>query len=89
MGTVQAMVKSPQEECFSALTTMSASTARRITMMKSTATMAVIPATLPISSLAICPSDFPSRRMEAKRITKSCTAPATTTPAMSQSVPGR
>ena len=44
-------------------------------MISSTVTRAMKPPTLPISSRAICPSDFPLRRMEANRITKSCTAP--------------
>ena len=44
-------------------------------MISSTVTSAMKPPTLPISSRAICPSDFPFRRMEANRITKSCTAP--------------
>ncbi len=58
-------------------------------MMESTATMAASPVTGPISSLAIWPSDLPSRRIEPKRMTKSWTAPASTTPKTIQSVPGR
>ena len=38
---------------------------------------------------AIWPSDLPSRRIDAHRITKSCTAPPSTTPTMSQIVPGQ
>ena len=40
-------------------------------MMESTAIIAAMPVTGPISSFAIWPSDFPSRRMEPNRITKS------------------
>ena len=71
IGMVQRMVKTPHGLSFSALTTTSASTASRMIMMASTATMASSPVTGPVSSLAIWPSDLPSRRMEPKRITKS------------------
>jgi hypothetical protein len=60
-----------------------------MTMINSTVINAAKPATLPISSRAICPSDLPSRRMEANRMTKSCTAPPSTAPMMIHSVPGR
>ena len=83
------MVKTPHGLSLSAFTTTSASTASRITMMASTATMASRPVTGPVSSLAIWPSDLPSRRIEANRMTKSCTAPASTTPITIQMVPGR
>ena len=53
------------------------------------AIIAARPATGLTSSFAICPRDFPSRRTEAHRIKKSCTAPPSTTPAMSHKVPGR
>src|SRR5439155_1545503 len=66
-----------------------ASTASRMIMMNSTASIAVAPAAGFNSSFAICPSDLPSRRSEQKRMTKSCTAPPTTTPITSHSVPGR
>ena len=89
MGMVAAMVKVPQGLPFSALTTTSATTASRMTMIKSTVTRATKPPTLPISSRAIWPSDLPSRRMEANRMTKSCTAPPNTAPMMIHSVPGR
>jgi len=58
-------------------------------MMKSTASIAVAPAAGFTSSLAIWPSDLPSRRSEQNRIVKSCTAPPSTTPITSHSVPGR
>ena len=83
------MVTVPHGLARSAFTTTSASTAMSTIMMPSTATSAVMPATVPISSLAIWPSDLPSRRTEAARITKSCTAPPSTTPTMIQMVPGR
>jgi hypothetical protein len=73
----------------SAFTTTSASTAISTSMMPSTATRAVKPATGPISSLAICPRDLPFRRSDEQRITKSCTAPPRATPMMIQSAPGR
>ena len=83
---VQAIVNSPQGDALSALTTISASTASRMIMIRSTAT---IPAMAFTSSFAMWPRDFPSRRSEQKRIVKSCTAPANTTPITSHSVPGR
>ena len=86
---VAAMVKVPQGLPFSALTTTSATTASRITMISSTVISAAKPPILPISSRAIWPSDLPSRRMEQNRITKSCTAPPSTAPMMIHSVPGR
>ena len=58
-------------------------------MISSTVSSATKPPTLPISSRAIWPSDLPSRRMEANRMTKSCTAPPSTAPMMIHSVPGR
>ena len=58
-------------------------------MMQSTATSAMKPPTVPISSRAIWPSDLPSRRIENSRMTKSCTPPPSTAPMMIQSVPGQ
>jgi len=89
IGMVAAMVNVPQGLPFSAFTTTSAITASMMTMINSTVIKAAKPATLPISSRAICPSDLPSRRMEANRMTKSCTAPPSTAPMMIHSVPGR
>ncbi len=89
MGIVQAMVKNPQGEARRAFTTTSASTASRMIMIMRIATIPVNPATRLISSFAIWPSDFPSRRSEQQRIVKSCTAPASTTPMTIQIVPGR
>ena len=89
MGIVQAMVNSPHGLALSAFTTTSASTASRMIMIARMATIAASPATGLTSSFAIWPSDFPSRRSDATRIVKSCTAPPRTTPAISQSVPGR
>lgn len=86
---VQAMVNRPQGLAFRAFTTISASTAMRMIMMKRTASMAVSPAAGEISSLAIWPSDLPFRRREQHRMVRSCTAPPSTTPITSQSVPGR
>ena len=89
IGIVQAMVNTPHGLSLSAFTTTSASTAERITRIASTATMASSPVTYPVSSLAIWPSDLPSRRIEPNRMMKSCTAPASTTPNTIQIVPGR
>ena len=89
IGMVQAMVNIPHGLSRRALTTTSASTASRMIMMARMAIIAASPVTGPTSSLAIWPSDLPSRRIEAKRITKSCTAPPRTTPKTIQSMPGR
>ena len=77
-------VNSPHGLSRSAFTTTSASTASKMIMIAKMATMPAMPATLFTSSFAICPSDLPSRRIDAHRITKSCTAPPRTTPTMSQ-----
>ena len=89
IGTVQAMVKRPHGLSRSAFTNTSASTASRMIMMAMMATIAARPATGLTSSFAIWPRDWPSRRIDAQRMTKSWTAPAKTTPAISHSVPGR
>ena len=89
IGIVRPSVTVPHGLARSALTTTSASTAIRMIMIPSIATSAVKPATGPISSFAIWPSDLPSRRMDAQRITQSCTAPPSTTPTTIQRMPGR
>ena len=89
IGIVRPIVTMPHGLDLSAFTTTSASTASSTIMMPSTATSAVMPATGPISSFAIWPSDLPSRRIDAQRITKSCTAPPSATPTMIQMMPGR
>ena len=89
IGIVHAIENVPHGEFASALTTTSASTASRITMIASTATSAAAPPTGPISSRAIWPSDLPSRRIEKNSVTMSWTAPAKMTPTMIQIVPGR
>ena len=76
MGIVAKIVNVPHGLPLSALTTTSATTARRTIMIRSTVSSAVKPPTGPISSRAISPSDLPSRRIDAKRMTKSCTQPA-------------
>jgi hypothetical protein len=58
-------------------------------MMAKIAIIAAVPASGLTSSRAIWPSDLPSRRIEAIRITKSWTAPPKITPAISHIVPGR
>ena len=89
MGMVAAIVKVPHGLPFSAFTTTSATTASRMIMIINTVSSATNPPVLPISSRAIWPSDFPLRRMDANRITKSCTAPPSTAPMMIHRVPGR
>ncbi|MNO04401.1 hypothetical protein D3C81_2254150 [compost metagenome] len=79
----------PQGLWASALTTIIASTASMITMIMKVATRAMTPATGPISDLISSPRERPSRRVETNSTMKSCTAPASTTPASSQSMPGR
>ena len=89
MGMVAATVKTPHGLSASRFTTTSASTASRMVMIARMENMPMAPATGFTSSLTICASDLPSRRIELKRITKSCTAPPRTTPMRIQSVPGR
>jgi hypothetical protein len=89
MGIVAAIVNRPHGLPVSALTTIRLSTARMMIMMASTPISASDPGVGPSSILIISPSDFPSRRTEAKSTMKSWTAPATTTPARIHSVPGR
>ena len=64
IGTVAATVEVAQMLCFIALTTTRPSTAMRMTMIISTPISAMNPATGPISSRAILPSDRPSRFSE-------------------------
>ncbi len=72
-----------------ALTTTSASTAIRITMMKSVPTIAAEAPNFPSSSRARWARLRPSRRVEQKSTSMSCTQPASTAPTRSHSVPGR
>src|SRR5438094_388579 len=85
MGIVIARVKVAQGEDLRAFTTTRPITARRIVMMASTASCAMKPPRSLTSSRAIWPIDFPSRRIEQKRMTKSCTQPANAAPAITQS----
>jgi hypothetical protein len=71
IGIVAAMVKVPQGLPTRAFTTTRPTTASRISMIRITVIREMKPPTLPISSRAIAPSDFPSRRREAKRMKKS------------------
>ena len=89
MGMVAETVKTPHGLSASTFTTTSARTARRMIMIARMAKVPMMPAVVLISSRSICASDLPSRRMEAARITKSCTAPPRTTPMRIHSVPGR
>ncbi|VFS16887.1 Uncharacterised protein [Enterobacter cancerogenus] len=58
-------------------------------MIIKVATRAITPAVAPISSFTSSPSERPSRRVETNNTMKSCTAPASTTPARIQIIPGR
>ena len=88
-GMVHAMVKSPHGLSASALTTTRPSTANRIVIMANKLIIATRPMKGFSSSLSIWPRDFPSLRMEAKRVTASCTPPPRVAPTSSQRVPGR
>ena len=88
-GMVMAMVKVPQGLDLSAFTTISAATPSKMMRMLITAKKDTNPPIGPISSFAIWVSDFPSRRTEKSRMTKSCTHPPKTAPAKIQRVPGR
>ena len=89
MGMVAPTVKMPHGLSASALTTTSASTASRITRMARIASTAMKPAGAFNSSFTIWPSDLPSRRIEQNKMTKSCTAPPSTTPMRIHSVAGQ
>ena len=89
IGMVRPIEKTPQGDSARALTTTSASTARMMIMIAKTAIRAAMPPTTPISSRTIWPRLLPSRRIEKKSTTMSCTAPAKMTPTMIQIVPGR
>ena len=69
-------VKLPQGEPVSALTTISASTARMMTMIMKVPNRAIMPGISPSSDLIRSPSERPSRRVEMNSTMKSCTAPA-------------
>jgi len=89
IGMVAPTVNTPHGLSPSALTTTRASTASRMMRMATMATAATVPAAVPSSSRIICASDLPSRRIEQNRMTKSCTAPPSTTPIRIHSVPGK
>ncbi|MCG3778153.1 MAG: hypothetical protein JW388_0861 [Nitrospira sp.] len=89
MGMVAPTVNTPHGLSASAFTTTSASTASRMIMMARMATRPIDPAVEFNSSRTICASERPSRRIEQNRITKSCTAPPSTTPMRIHNVPGR
>ncbi len=89
IGMVAPTVDTPQGLSASAFTTTKARTANKMIIMAKMAAAPMYPAVEFSSSRTIWLKDLPSRRMEAKRITKSCTAPPNTTPIRIQSVPGR
>ena len=64
IGIVIEIENTPHGLSESALTTTSASTASRMTMMISTPTMAAAPPMVPSSSFAIWPSERPRLRTE-------------------------
>ena len=89
IGMVAKTVEVAHGLCFIALTTTSASTAIRITMIASVPIWAAKPPTGPSSSRAIWPSERPLRRVETNSTSMSCTQPPSTDPIRIQSVPGR
>ncbi|MNF62346.1 hypothetical protein D3C84_440250 [compost metagenome] len=89
MGRVAITVNMPQGLSARAFTTISESTARMMIMIRKAPNSAMVPATWPISSRTSSPSERALRRLEMNSTMKSCTAPAKTTPAISQRVPGR
>lgn len=89
IGIVAITVNMPQGLSASALTTTIASTARMMIMIRKAPNKAMVPGTWPISSRTRSPSERPLRRLDRNSTTKSCTAPASTTPTTSHSRPGR
>src|SRR5436190_18983827 len=89
IGIVIASVNVAHGEVFSAFTTTSATTPNKIIKIASTASCAMNPPRFPTSSRAISPNDFPLRRIEQNKITKSCTHPANAAPAINHNVPGK
>ena len=89
MGMVAITVNMPHGLSARALTTISESTARMMIMIRKAPNRAMVPGIWPISSRTSSPRERPLRRVEMNRTMKSCTAPASTTPAISHSVPGR
>jgi hypothetical protein len=83
MGMVADTVKVPHGLSGNALTTMRASTARRMTEERDEARYR---AHLGFNHVA---KRTPSRRVHTNSMMKSCTAPANTTPARIHSVPGK
>ncbi len=71
IGIVAATVNDPHGELVSAFTTIRASTARMITMIRNVPKSAITPGTVPISDLMRSPSERPSRRVEMNRMMKS------------------
>jgi hypothetical protein len=88
-GMVAVIVKRPHGLSARAFTTTSPSTARMMVMIASRLIIAIKPITGFSSSLSICPSDLPLRRIEAKSTTASCTPPPRVAPTRIHSVPGR
>ncbi len=72
----------------SALTTTIPNPASAMTTMNKIASDAMIAAGRPSSTRAISASDLPSRRTDAAKTSKSCTAPAQQTPMSNQMRPG-
>jgi hypothetical protein len=89
IGIVAATVNVPQGLSARALTTIRDRTARMITMIMKVPNRAMTPGTGPSSARISSPRERPSRRMETNSTMKSCTAPATTTPARIHITPGR
>ncbi len=88
-GMVKMIVESPQALSPSAFTTTYATEASVMMMMKSVAIEAVKPPTGPIVLAVMRESERPSSRVDAHRITKSCTPPARHAPTTIQAKLGR
>ena len=89
IGIVIVIVKSPHGEFANAFTTTIAKIATSIIIIKKIPSIIMLPAVFPISIFIISPRLLPSWRDEITRITKSCTAPAKTTPTSSQIMLGK
>ncbi len=89
IGIVAITVNMPHGLSASALTTTIASTARMMIMIRNAPNRAMVPGIWPISSRTRSPSERPLRRLDKNSTTKSCTAPANTTPTTSHRSPGR
>ena len=89
IGSVIAIVNRPHGDSAKAFTTTKAKIATISIIMPKIPIIATVPTPLPSSSLIISPRLLPSLLVDSHSTTKSCTAPAITTPTTSQIIPGR